>query len=99
MPNGEMPRSPEEWQEIAQGNLTKEEKEELKTLDNDPLVKEWYDLKSLYDQVFSSDTLEERAKKLEEFKQQHPELEEKLKRIQELEKKAAQGIDTIPSGM
>lgn len=82
---------------LAGKGLTEEEKIELKTLDNDPLVKEYERISIVQD--FSEEQLKERAKRIEDFKKQHPELEEKLNRIKELEKKAGEGMEFISSGM
>lgn len=99
MPNGERPRSPEEWQEIARGNLTEEERKELDLLEKDELVQKYIELRSIYTLPEKGLTLEEAAQELKKFEEEHPEVKEKYERIRELEKKAGEGAEFIPSGM
>jgi len=78
--------------------LTEGEKKELDTLDNDPEAKELERLNNIF-RVLEEGGPKVAVKNLEEFKAQHPEAEKKLKRIKELEKKAAGSARFIPSGM
>ena len=74
-----------EWQEKTQGSLTKEEREEFEILKIDPGIEQYFDL-GLPDNVFEN-LSDETVKKLEEFKKQHPEIIDKVKRLYELRQK------------